>query len=72
MPYMLKNFYPALRNAGYLQVYYDIDRTASVATAVRTSTAAPRGLTRTVLKTSGLRGSAGLCGTWSKETTKPL
>ena len=32
--YMLKNFYPALRNAGYLQVYYDIDRTASVATAV--------------------------------------
>ena len=31
---MLKNFYPALRNAGYLQVYYDIDRTASVATAV--------------------------------------
>lgn len=32
--HMLKNFYPPLRNAGYLQVYYDIDRTASVATAV--------------------------------------
>lgn len=32
--YMLANFYPSLRNAGYLQVYYDIDRTASVATAV--------------------------------------
>ena len=32
--YMLKNFYPSLRNAGYLQIYYDIDRTASIATAV--------------------------------------
>lgn len=32
--YMLENFYPSLRNAGYLQVYYDIDRTASIATAV--------------------------------------
>lgn len=32
--YMLANFYPSLRNAGYLQVYYDIDRTASIATAV--------------------------------------
>ncbi len=64
---MLKNFYPALRNAGYLQVYYDIDRTASVALRrCGRSTAAPRGLARTVLKTSGLRGSTGLCGTWSK------
>ena len=32
--YMLDSFYPSLRNAGYLQVYYDIDRTASIATAV--------------------------------------
>lgn len=32
--YMLQNFYPTLRNAGYLQVYYDIDRTATVAEAV--------------------------------------
>jgi len=32
--YMLESFYPSLRNAGYLQVYYDIDRTASIATAV--------------------------------------
>lgn len=32
--YMLENFYPPLRNAGYLQVYYDIDRTATYATAV--------------------------------------
>ncbi|MCD8073132.1 MAG: OmpA family protein [Alistipes sp.] len=32
--YMLENFYPALRSAGYVQVYYEIDRTATVATAV--------------------------------------
>lgn len=33
--YMLENYYPTLRNAGYIQVYYDIDRTATVGTAVR-------------------------------------
>lgn len=32
--FMLANYYPPLRNAGYIQVYYDIDRTATVATAV--------------------------------------
>lgn len=32
--YMLENFYPALRSAGYVQVYYEIDRTATIATAV--------------------------------------
>lgn len=28
--YMLNNFYPSLRNAGYVQVYYEIDRGAGV------------------------------------------
>ncbi|MCD7933340.1 MAG: OmpA family protein [Tannerellaceae bacterium] len=32
--YMLENFYPPLRSAGYVQVFYEIDRTATVATAV--------------------------------------
>ncbi len=32
--YMLENFYPSLRSAGYVQVYYEIDRKATVATAV--------------------------------------
>lgn len=32
--YMLENFYPELRNAGYVQVYYEIDRKATVSTAV--------------------------------------
>ncbi len=32
--YMLENFYPPLRSAGYVQVYYEIDRKATVATAV--------------------------------------
>jgi len=32
--YMLEHFYPPLRSAGYVQVYYEIDRTATVATAV--------------------------------------
>lgn len=32
--YMLENFYPDLRCAGYVQVYYEIDRRATVATAV--------------------------------------
>jgi len=31
--YMLENFYPALRSAGYVQVFYEIDRKASVAAA---------------------------------------
>ncbi|MDL2319983.1 OmpA family protein [Alistipes sp. OttesenSCG-928-B03] len=33
--YMLENFYPSLRTAGYVQVYYEIDRTATVTTAVK-------------------------------------
>lgn len=32
--YMLENFYPRLRTGGYVQVYYEIDRKATVATAV--------------------------------------
>lgn len=32
--YMLENFYPPLRNAGYVQVYYDIDRRATIPTAI--------------------------------------
>lgn len=32
--FMLDNFYPPLRSAGYVQVYYEIDRRATVATAV--------------------------------------
>ena len=32
--YMLENFYPPLRSGGYVQVYYEIDRKASVSTAV--------------------------------------
>lgn len=32
--YMLDNFYPRLRTGGYVQVYYEIDRKATVATAV--------------------------------------
>lgn len=32
--YMLENFYPSLRTGGYVQVYYEIDRKATVATAV--------------------------------------
>lgn len=32
--YMLEEFYPSLRTGGYVQVYYEIDRKASVATAV--------------------------------------
>lgn len=32
--YMLENFYPKLRTGGYVQVYYEIDRKATVATAV--------------------------------------
>lgn len=35
--YMLDHFYPSLRSAGYVQVYYEIDRRATVATAVMTS-----------------------------------
>lgn len=32
--YMLENFYPKLRTGGYVQVYYEIDRRATVATAI--------------------------------------
>lgn len=32
--YMLENFYPQLRSGGYVQVYYEIDRKATVATAI--------------------------------------
>ncbi len=32
--YMLDNFYPKLRTGGYVQVYYEIDRKATVATAI--------------------------------------
>lgn len=35
--YMLENFYPTLRCAGYVQVYYEIDRRATVATAITDS-----------------------------------
>ncbi len=35
--YMLDNFFPELRSGGYVQVYYQIDRRATVATAVTDS-----------------------------------